>query len=31
MLSDEQIKDGKSKAPLQLGGHFEHNDCIRMA
>ena len=31
MLSDAQIKDGKSKAPLQLDGHFEHNDCIRMA
>lgn len=31
MLSDEQIENGKNKAPLQLQGHFEHNDCIRMA
>jgi hypothetical protein len=31
MLSDEQIKDGKSKAPLQLDGRFGHNDCIRIA
>ena len=30
-LSDEQIENGKNKAPLQLKGHFEHNDCIRMA
>ena len=30
-LSDEQIEEGKIKASLQLQGHFEHNDCIRMA
>jgi hypothetical protein len=31
VLSDKQINDAKNKAPLQLEGHFEHNDCIRMA
>jgi len=31
LLSDAQIEDGKSKAKLQLEGHFEHNDCVRMA
>lgn len=31
MLTDEQIEHGKASAKLQLEGHFEHNDCIRMA
>ncbi len=31
MLSDSQINEAKNRAPLQLNGHFEHNDCIRMA
>jgi hypothetical protein len=31
VLSDKQINDAKNRAPLQLQGHFEHNDCIRMA
>lgn len=31
MLTDKQIEHGKLNAPNELGGHHEHNDCIRMA
>ena len=31
MLSDQDIENAKAKAPTQLDGHHEHNDCIRMA
>lgn len=31
MLTDEQIEHGKTKAPITLEHHHEHNDCIRLA
>lgn len=31
LLTDEQIDYAKKNANLQLEGHHEHNDCIRIA